>query len=229
MAAAALAIVALAAWRAPEAQVSAAPGHSPVTVGRGDGPPRQFVLRPRRRTGHARRRHDSRREARVGGSDRQQIPEEFRRFFGDRLRQACGRASPAAGIERGLGSGVIVSQDGYILTNNHVVDGADEVKVELPDSRTFTAKVVGTDPASDLAVVKIDAKDLPTLALGDSDAVKVGDVVLADRQPARRRRDRDVGHHQRQGAATPSAATTATRTSCRPTRPSTVATPAARW
>ena len=58
-------------------------------------------------------------------------------------------------MERGLGSGVIVSQDGYILTNNHVVDGADEVQVELPDGRTFTAKVVGTDQASDLAVVKI--------------------------------------------------------------------------
>ena len=87
------------------------------------------------------------------------------------------------GIQRGLGSGVITSQDGYILTNNHVVDGADTVKVELPDKRTFIAKVIGTDPATDLAVVKIDAKNLPILAFGDSDAVKVGDVVLAIGNP----------------------------------------------
>jgi Do/DeqQ family serine protease len=87
------------------------------------------------------------------------------------------------GVERGLGSGVIVSQEGYILTNNHVVDSANEVKVELPDKRSFTAKVVGTDPASDLAVVKIEAKDLPTLQFGDSDAVRIGDVVLAVGNP----------------------------------------------
>jgi len=78
---------------------------------------------------------------------------------------------------------VVVSHDGYILTNNHVVDGADSVKVDLPDRRTFTAKVVGTDPATDLAVVKIDASNLPTLVIGDSDAVRVGDVVLAVGNP----------------------------------------------
>jgi Do/DeqQ family serine protease len=109
-----------------------------------------------------------------------QMPEEFRRFFGPGFGQVMPRQR---GIERGLGSGVIVSQDGFILTNNHVVDGTNEVHVELPDRRTFTAKVVGTDPGSDLAVVKIAAKDLPTLALGDSDAVKVGDVVLAVGNP----------------------------------------------
>ncbi len=109
----------------------------------------------------------------------QQIPEEFRRFFGDQLPQMRGQRP----VQRGLGSGVIASADGYILTNNHVVDSVDEVKVELSDSRTFTAKVVGTDPATDLAVVKIDAKSLPTLVFGDSDAVKVGDVALAIGNP----------------------------------------------
>src|SRR3954469_22754721 len=111
----------------------------------------------------------------------QQIPEEFRRFFGDQIPQMRGQRAPR--VERGLGSGVIVSEDGYILTNNHVVDGVETVKVDLPDSRSFTAKVVGTDPATDLAVVKIPAKGLPTLPVGDSDAVKVGDVVLAVGNP----------------------------------------------
>jgi serine protease Do len=107
----------------------------------------------------------------------QQIPEELRRFFGDQIPQMRGQRAPR--LQRGLGSGVIVSRDGYILTNNHVVDGSDTVKAELSDDRSFTAKVVGTDPATDLAVVKIEAKDLPTLEFGDSDAVKVGDAVLA--------------------------------------------------
>ena len=111
----------------------------------------------------------------------QEIPEEFRRFFGDQLPQMRGQRVPR--VQRGLGSGVIVSQDGYILTNDHVVDGVTNVKVELPDNRSFTAKVIGTDPATDLAVVKIEAKNLPTLEIGDSDAVKVGDVVLAIGNP----------------------------------------------
>ena len=99
----------------------------------------------------------------------------FRDFFGDRLPQQQQQPRRVQGV----GSGVIVSPDGYILTNHHVIDGALELKVELTDNRTFTAKVIGSDPPSDLAVLKIDAKDLPTLSLGDSDKVRVGDVVLA--------------------------------------------------
>jgi Do/DeqQ family serine protease len=83
----------------------------------------------------------------------------------------------------GLGSGVIISNDGYILTNHHVIDGADQIKVDLNDDRTLDAKVVGSDPPSDLAVLKIDASNLPVLALGDSDKVQVGDVVLAIGNP----------------------------------------------
>src|SRR4029453_16917229 len=85
--------------------------------------------------------------------------------------------------QRGLGSGVIVTTDGYILTNNHVVDGADEIKVEMTDDRTFSAKLVGTDKASDLALLKVTASDLHPIALGNSEAVKVGDVVLAVGNP----------------------------------------------
>jgi len=86
-------------------------------------------------------------------------------------------------IQRGVGSGVIVSADGTILTNNHVIDGADKVQVEMNDKRSFEAKVVGTDKPSDLALLKIDAKDLPFLSMGDSDKVRVGDVVLAIGNP----------------------------------------------
>lgn len=82
-----------------------------------------------------------------------------------------------------LGSGVIVTADGYILTNHHVIDGAEQIKVDLNDNRTVEAKVIGQDPPSDLAVLKIDASNLPVLALGDSDRVRVGDVVLAIGNP----------------------------------------------
>jgi Do/DeqQ family serine protease len=104
----------------------------------------------------------------------------FREFFGDRFGE-----SPRAPDRRqnGLGSGVIVSQDGYILTNHHVVDGAQEISVELTDRRSFDAKVMGSDPPSDLAVLKIEATGLPTLPLGSSDGVRVGDVALAIGNP----------------------------------------------
>ena len=178
----ALAFVGLVAWRAPEAPAVAraaaavsapAPASSaiPVTT---FAPVVQKVM-PAVVTLRVEKR------AQAVPTDSQMPDEFFRRFFGEGQGPRMMPRQP--GIERGLGSGVIVSADGYILTNNHVVDGADTVKVELPDRRTFTAKVVGTDPGSDLAVVKVDAKDLPTLTLGDSDTVRVGDVVLAVGNP----------------------------------------------
>jgi len=88
--------------------------------------------------------------------------------------------------EQSLGSGVIISPDGYILTANHVVDGADEIDVAIADSKKeFTARVIGTDPPTDVAVLKIDAKDLPAITLGDSDQLLVGDIVLAIGNPFR--------------------------------------------
>lgn len=98
----------------------------------------------------------------------------FRDFFGGR-----GPRQGAPPVRRGLGSGVVVSSDGHCLTNHHVIDGAEEIRVEFSDGRTFEAKVVGSDPPSDLAVLKINASKLPALTLGNSDQVRVGDVVLA--------------------------------------------------
>ena len=111
-----------------------------------------------------------------------QLPDDpmFREFFGRRFQGPRQQRAPR---QSGLGSGVITTADGYILTNNHVIDGADRVRVELTDKRTFDAKVVGTDPASDLAVLKVDAQGLHTLPIGDSNRVSVGDVVLAIGNP----------------------------------------------
>jgi len=111
-----------------------------------------------------------------------QLPDDpmFREFFGRRFQAP---QQPRTPRQSGLGSGVITTSDGYILTNNHVIDGADRVRVELTDKRTFDAKVVGTDPASDLAVLKVEAQGLRTLAIGDSNRVSVGDVVLAIGNP----------------------------------------------
>ncbi|MFZ1701864.1 MAG: Do family serine endopeptidase [Pyrinomonadaceae bacterium] len=86
-------------------------------------------------------------------------------------------------IERGAGSGVLVSADGTILTNNHVVESSEKITVAMSDNKTYPATVVGTDPASDLAVIKIDASNLPFLNLGNSDSVRVGDIVLAIGNP----------------------------------------------
>jgi serine protease Do/serine protease DegQ len=99
------------------------------------------------------------------------------------LRQFFGEVPDSEHKEMGLGSGVIVSSDGFILTNNHVVEGADELTVELPDGQKFTAKVVGADPKTDIAVVKIDAKGLPAVTFADSDKLRVGDVVFAVGNP----------------------------------------------
>src|SRR3712207_984568 len=81
------------------------------------------------------------------------------------------------------GSGVIISQDGYIVTNNHVVNGADELTVTLNDNREFSARIVGTDPMTDLALIKVNGKNLPTLPIGDSEKLKVGEWVLAVGNP----------------------------------------------
>jgi serine protease Do len=103
----------------------------------------------------------------------------FREFFG--RRAPGGQQRPER--QRGLGSGVIVSPDGYILTNHHVVEDAEEITVELNDNRTLRAKLVGSDPPSDLAVLKVEERGLPVLPLGNSDGVRVGDVVLAIGNP----------------------------------------------
>jgi Do/DeqQ family serine protease len=105
----------------------------------------------------------------------------FRDFFGDRSGPRA--PQPQRELQRALGSGVIVSADGYILTNHHVVDGAEDIKVDLNDNSTLEAKVVGSDQPSDLAVLKVNANNLPVLQPGDSDRVRVGDVVLAIGNP----------------------------------------------
>jgi serine protease Do len=108
----------------------------------------------------------------------------FRRFFGEPFGERGSPRQPRTFKERSLGSGVIVTKDGYILTNNHVVDGADEVKVARDkDKKEYTAKVVGRDPKTDIAVLKIDASELPFVTLADSDKIEVGDMVLAIGNP----------------------------------------------
>ena len=115
------------------------------------------------------------RSQRTEHATQQRIPPGMERFF-PQFRQ-----QPE--IEQGSGSGFIVSADGYILTNNHVVEGAEQVTVRLLDRREFKAKVIGTDPNTDVAVVKIDAKNLPPVALGNSDDARVGEWVLAIGNP----------------------------------------------
>jgi serine protease Do len=107
----------------------------------------------------------------------------FRRFFQDEGSGEEGRRSLRAPKQYGLGSGVVVTKDGYILTNNHVVDNADEIKVGLNDGRELPAKVVGSDSKTDVAVLKIEASDLTPLSLADSDKIQVGDLVLAIGNP----------------------------------------------
>ena len=105
----------------------------------------------------------------------------FRQFFGD---DGNGRFNvPRDSRENALGSGVIISPEGYILTNNHVVDGATDIRVTLSDKREFQGHVVGTDPKTDIAVLRIDAKNLNPITIGDSSNVQVGDVALAIGDP----------------------------------------------
>lgn len=121
----------------------------------------------------------------VKTSSQQQMPgffddPAFRQFFGGRMPQQ--QRQPRSERAQSLGSGVIVTQDGYILTNNHVVEGATEVKVAFSDKREFPAKVIGTDKYTDVAVIKIDQKDLPTLSFA-SGVPQVGDITLAIGNP----------------------------------------------
>lgn len=107
----------------------------------------------------------------------------FRRFFGEDFDGQQLRKNMPAPKQHGLGSGVIVTKDGYILTNNHVVENSDDTKVALNDGREYKAKIIGTDPKTDIAVLKIDADNLPYLPLANSDKVEIGDVVLAIGNP----------------------------------------------
>ena len=145
---------------------SAGPGHD--------------VLRRRRRAGWRRPSSPSRSRRRPAFEPTSGIPDDpfFRRFFGDRLP-----APERQPRQRGLGSGVIIEADGRIVTNAHVVDGADRVRVLLTDGREFDAKVVGVDKPTDLAVLDVEATGLPALPFGDSDKPRVGDVVLAVGNP----------------------------------------------
>lgn len=101
----------------------------------------------------------------------------FRRFFGDRFE------SPQSRRASSLGSGVIVSPEGYVLTNHHVIEAADEIEIALADGRKAKARVIGSDPETDLAVVKVDMESLPTMTFGYSDNARVGDIVLAIGNP----------------------------------------------
>lgn len=119
--------------------------------------------------------------------DDAQIPEIFRRFFGPGFEMPGGPGGPGPGGNaprgRSMGTGFIISADGYLLTNHHVVDGAEEVKVRLSDRREFSAKVVGSDAESDVAVLKIDATGLPTLRFGNGASVKPGQWAVAIGSP----------------------------------------------
>ncbi|MGH7255272.1 MAG: trypsin-like peptidase domain-containing protein, partial [Nitrospirales bacterium] len=131
----------------------------------------------------------------VGARERSgDLREQFRDFFGFPWGPGLpegphGKRGPGNPFDMpefrgsGMGSGVIVSPNGYILTNNHVVEGAQEIRVTLPDNREFEARVIGRDPKTDLAVVKIDATDLPYLPWGDSTKLQVGEPVLAIGNP----------------------------------------------
>lgn len=104
---------------------------------------------------------------------------EVQNPFGDMF----GGGQPQQQLAEGAGSGVIISNDGYILTNNHVVAGAQDIKVKLPDGKSYTAKLIGRDPRSEVAVIKIEARNLPVAQLGDSNSIRVGDWAIAIGNP----------------------------------------------
>ncbi|AFY51284.1 trypsin-like serine protease with C-terminal PDZ domain [Nostoc sp. PCC 7524] len=145
----------------------------PIIAASGDP---NFVVRVVQRVGGAVVRIDS---ARTVTS---RVPSEFndpffRRFFGDAVPQ------PRQRVERGSGSGFIINSSGQILTNSHVVDGADQVTVTLKDGRTYDGTVLGEDPVTDVAVIEIDANNLPTISLGNSDSLQPGEAVIAIGNP----------------------------------------------
>ncbi|MEH2384484.1 MAG: HhoA/HhoB/HtrA family serine endopeptidase [Nostoc sp.] len=136
-----------------------------------------FVVKVVQQVGPAVVRIDSSRTITSRGPDEFNSDPFFRRFFGENAPQSRQR------VERGTGSGFIINSSGQIVTNSHVVDGADRVTVTLKDGRTFDGKVLGEDPVTDVATIKIDAKNLPTLSVGNSDTLQPGEAVIAIGNP----------------------------------------------
>ncbi|MDX2283471.1 MAG: Do family serine endopeptidase [Bacteroidia bacterium] len=120
-------------------------------------------------------------QVRASASQNNSVPDPFREFFGDDFFNF--RSPGPQGPSVGTGSGVILTEDGYIITNNHVIDKADDIEVSLFDNRTFKAELVGTDPSTDLALIKVDASGLVPVTIGNSDEVRVGQWVLAIGNP----------------------------------------------
>ncbi|MDR3386444.1 MAG: DegQ family serine endoprotease [Rudaea sp.] len=127
--------------------------------------------------------HNGDSSAQGADTEDQDVPEIFKRFFGPGGPGGPGGHPRISGTQVSLGSGFVISGDGYILTNNHVVDGADQVVVRLSDRRELDAKVVGTDAESDIALLKVNATGLPTVAIGDSNKLKPGQWVVAIGSP----------------------------------------------
>lgn len=115
-------------------------------------------------------------------SQRNNVPDPFRDFFGDDFFSNPNQQRSQR-PQVGTGSGVIISTDGYIVTNNHVIDGAQDIEVSLSDNQSYKATLIGTDPSTDIALIKIDVEDLPAITLGNSDEVRVGEWVLAIGNP----------------------------------------------
>jgi serine protease Do len=113
----------------------------------------------------------------------EQAPDDIQRFFGEQFGRQFGPMHPQPRIEHGIGSGVIISPDGYIVTNNHVVEGATDIRVTMSDRRILVAKLIGTDPLTDLAVIKIEGSNYPSVPLGDSKVLLPGQTVLAFGNP----------------------------------------------